>query len=688
MVAAVDRDTEGAQLRGFTPFQYDSGRAQRAQARGNLTASVFGAAADALEFGAALAAKYQAEQDAATQAAEELTAHRTLLEAETASNEEAESIATDTKLSVSERSARAAELLGERLSASTFSSPTVQQRFSKAAETLKHQQRQAFRNKVTKVETQRAGVELSGALESMEKLALTDLEMTIVRMEGLLDARGSLAGLDPVKIESTKQSLRDRWTETAAIDAMNQDPRAALQLFEGGGFPALDPRSRVTLIERSKAEVARLENAARVEQAAAQSGVARQIDSIGRIVDAGLSPKPALMAETRRAARAVGMEGELDAILAGQADEGRFASSTLAEQAAELDAMQTRLDAQGASESDIRALSRKAKIFERTAAAVKADPLTAAAERGVVGELAPLDVSNPQRLAEGLQARRPQAEAASAWAGRAVSVLTRTESAALADMLSGATIAEKQQLIGGLKDGLDDRAFGAMMAQLTPDAPMTAYAGRLGALEAQKAGTRGPMFTPGSASVLVLEGDSLLNPSPAQRAQDGKAPAFPMPTETERREVFNLHVGELFESAPEAFQTMRQATDAAYAAMSAREGDYSGDINEKRYRKALDTVSGGVVEVNGRRVLKPFSMNEDQFIDAIDGTTPAVIDVLGGVEGYSADDAAEAVREGELVNYGEGYAIRDGGRLLQKRGGGVFVWRPAAVAISRWRRPR
>lgn len=687
MVRPVERAEGGPQLDGFQPFMYDSGRAVAAEGRARIGRTLTAVSMEGLDYAARVNAQAEEARRRATIDAEELAAQRTLLEAEADHAEEMEKLAADTSLSVDDRRRMAAETLADRLGAKSFSMPEVQQAYSRGAQSLKAKASQEFRNKVTAIERTRSAAELNAAAEALERMAATDLELAILRMEDLFDREGALAGLDVAKVGEAKQALRERWTETEAIRAINQDPRSALQVLEGEGFAHLDPRSRVTLIDRAKADVARLENAAKAERAAAQATVARQLASIERIVDAGQVPKVEQISETRRAARAVGLEADLDAILAGQADEGRFASSSLAEQAAELQAMQARLDAEGASEADVRTLNRKARIFERTAAAVKADPLAAAEQRGVVGALTPLDVSDPQRLAEGLQGRRAQAETASAWAGRPVSVLTREESAALGGMLSEATIAEKQQLIAGIKQGLDDREFGALMAQLTPDAPMAAYAGRLGALEAQKAGTSGPLFTPGSASALVLEGDSLLNPSPAQRAQDGKAPAFPLPTERDRREAFNQHVGELFESAPEAFQTMRQATDAAYAAMSAREGDYSGEINVKRYRKAIDAVSGGVVDINGRRVLKPFTMTEDQFLDAIDGTTAGVIDALGGVEGYSAEEAAEAVREGEFVNYGEGYAVRDGGRLLQKRGGGVFVWRPAAVAISRWRRP-
>ena len=59
------------------------------------------------------------------------------------------------------------------------------------------------------------------------------------------------------------------------------------------------------------------------------------------------------------------------------------------------------------------------------------------------------------------------------------------------------------------------------------------------------------------------------------------------------------------------------------------------------------------------------------------GVSPTEIAGLGGAAGYSPDEVAEAIRDGGLVNYGDGYAVRDGAHYIMRAdGAGPFVWRP------------
>ena len=40
-------------------------------------------------------------------------------------------------------------------------------------------------------------------------------------------------------------------------------------------------------------------------------------------------------------------------------------------------------------------------------------------------------------------------------------------------------------------------------------------------------------------------------------------------------------------------------------------------------------------------------------------------------------EVAEAIRDGGLANYGDGYAVRDGAHYIMKAdGSGPFLWRP------------
>jgi hypothetical protein len=207
---------------------------------------------------------------------------------------------------------------------------------------------------------------------------------------------------------------------------------------------------------------------------------------------------------------------------------------------------------------------------------------------------------------------------------------------------------------------------------------MVSFAGRLAAEESLN---NEPLAATGSAAALVLEGAALLNPP-----KDSGAKPFPLPKDSDRRFALNDATGSAFAAAPEARESVRQGVDAVYAALSAQAGDYSGVLDSERYRDAVEKVTGGVVRINGAEVIKPHRMPEHEFRNALDAVEAFDVEMLGTVLGYSNAEAAEAIRDGELVNFGDGYAVRDGGKYLIRPDGSVFVWRPSATIARQWRR--
>lgn len=448
-------------------------------------------------------------------------------------------------------------------------------------------------------------------------------------------------------------------------------PEQVLEVLQNGGYPDVSDSVRLRAERGARDEIARRTAEAAREQARAERraearerNADRALTSVGRILDEGVMVDAATLANARSLVIGTAREVELDAMLANYDDRVRFVTHPLWAQAAEVYQRQRQAQTQGVDALGLSELQARERVYASAQEAAKRDPLVAARDRGVIDELPPVDLRTGDALAESLAERRMLADQVSVWTGWTVSPLTKDETAALAQSLAGATTQGRRDLLVGLRRALDEPRYLATLRQLGADSPLPAYAGAL-AVQERQAST----FSPGSASALVLDGDALLHP-----ADGGKA--FPMPTEPERRDVFNDAVREAFEGAPEAYAQVRQAADAAYAALSARAGDYSAEIDDDRYHAAVAKVTGGIVKINGRRVVKPFTLSEEQFRTAIDNTSAAQIAQLGGVAEYTDEQAAEAVREGQLVNYGDGYAVRDGGRLLVGHDGRVFVWRP------------
>ncbi|MGE0373105.1 MAG: hypothetical protein AB7Q01_14655 [Gammaproteobacteria bacterium] len=462
---------------------------------------------------------------------------------------------------------------------------------------------------------------------------------------------------------------------------IESDPAALLVDLQNGRYAGASERTLVQGERATRDELKRLRaeeerRAAKLEamRNAQRHEAERAIDRVGRILDAGVAVDPTVLSTARALAAGTGLEVELNAMLVGYQDRARFASLPLADQAAGLRELQARATTEGADEHDVRELRARERIYAAAVQDVKVDPLQAAIDRNLLPQLAPVDVRDPATLVESLQGRRAAAGIAATFAGRPVSVLTRVEAASVAAALNAGTVRDRAGLLDVLRRGLDDVDFAATLAQLSPDSPLPAYAAGLGLQTPGHA-----LFSPGSPSMLVLEGDALVHPPKGEKA-------FPLPAETDRREEFNATVAGVFDANPEAYRQVRLAADAAYASLSARAGDFSGELDPDRYRDAVQAVTGGVIKVNGKRLVKPHRMTEDQFRDVLDQTTAATVRHLGGVAEYTDEQAAEAIRDGELVNYGpDAYAIRDGGRLLMRADGrGVFTWRPAAAALSRY----
>lgn len=437
----------------------------------------------------------------------------------------------------------------------------------------------------------------------------------------------------------------------------------------------IDPSNHPAIVNQFE-QIARA-RAAEAERREAQAD--RAVDGLEKLAFSGYPLRPqdtaavsAAVQGTPAASRLVALQNEIDNV-------SQFAFMPRNAREFMLTTENKRLREVGVTGGDLSRLERYQKMHVDLADLEENDPLAYGVRQGFFPEPPPLNLASAPAMVDSLKARVAMLDGLSKTHQVAPKLLHPNETDALAVTLNQLPPSDRANFLRTLHAGIDDPDYyAATVAQLAPGAPLTAFAGRLATEEAP--GNR-PLAAAGSASALVLEGDTLLNP-----LKDSGAKPFPLPKDNVRREEFNAHTGEIFASAPEAYATMRKAVDAAYATLSAQAGDYSAEINEDRYRDAIDRVTGGVVEVNGRRIIKPYLMTEDSFTDTLDAVAAFDVEFLGGVQGHTSAEAAAAVREGELVNYGDGYAVLDGGKYLLKNSGEVFVWRPAATLVRPFRR--
>jgi hypothetical protein len=214
----------------------------------------------------------------------------------------------------------------------------------------------------------------------------------------------------------------------------------------------------------------------------------------------------------------------------------------------------------------------------------------------------------------------------------------------------------------------NNRAFLSVMNQVAPDSPVTAVAGSI--LIAQMPVTvSGGLFgsdavlQPRNVSGLMLEGEALLNPTKADKAQDGRGAKFPMPKEADLQQAFNDYAGKAFRGDGKGYETAYQAFKAYYAGSANRKGILSTDLTTegaKIAKEAAAAATGGVINYNTLgEVMKPWGMDDGTFKNRASAEFDKAM-VANGMKGSAFDNLSayglQSVGTGRyLLTNGAGY---------------------------------
>lgn len=301
------------------------------------------------------------------------------------------------------------------------------------------------------------------------------------------------------------------------------------------------------------------------------------------------------------------------------------------------------------------------KAADQVNAARQADPVAYAMQNNI-GGAEPLNFQDPKAFTAEMTKRQGIASTMQSVFGAPYSLLTKAEASTLSRGFDTMTTQQRLGYLGSLKTALSDPvAYRSVMQQIAPDSPVTAMAGMI--LSKQQ-----PIVVPhmiGSDDVyqqqdvagLILEGEALINPTKADKKEDGKGKVFPMPKEQDLRDQFTNAVGKAFAADPRGADFAYQAVKAYYAGKSARIGDISGIVDSGRLKESINAVVGGVTDINGKgEVVRPWGMSENSFKDgtkraydaamAANGYTGTQLDTFGAYGLQSAGDSKYMLRSG------------------------------------------
>lgn len=313
------------------------------------------------------------------------------------------------------------------------------------------------------------------------------------------------------------------------------------------------------------------------------------------------------------------------------------------------------------------------QAIQQTREARAEDPV-GFAQVAKIGNAAPLDFENADAFVANLSTRKGLAEAMTTLYGAPYKLLSDKERTQLTAGLQRQSPEKKMVTLNRVRTALpDDRAFLSLMAEIAPDSPVTAAAGAMSVLQKPAATTgmfgwvKDAPYVPQDVAALLLEGEALLNPTKATKAEDGKGTVLPMPPDKEMRATFNEQLGAAFAGSPRMASDTYQAVRAYYAAKAARAGDLSGELNPDRLDEAIEAVTGGTSEVGNGVTLRPWGMSEDRF-------QQAVRDEFGRkVKSSAYPDAVLDRFRLEIAGPGQYVLVSGTGYLLDKQGQPVVL---------------
>lgn len=281
---------------------------------------------------------------------------------------------------------------------------------------------------------------------------------------------------------------------------------------------------------------------------------------------------------------------------------------------------------------DLEDYSSMIAADEELQAEAEKDGYSLGVKQGLIEDV-PFDATDP----ESLSAKVSQADILSRHYGVDVSPLSDTEATALSGAIDDMDYKEKTQLALTLSQA--PSLWGQIASK---NQAQFAMAGAIGDTDV--------MMT-------VFKGQDIL---------DAGNLALKLPRD-EYMPVFNDLVEDVY--GTENKSAMLKSALAYYAASGDQEMFDDGD-----FKAAIEAVSGGIGKINSFKVELPRGVFEDDFEDFIDNFSTDDIAAMGGVSGYTPEQAQELIQDGRIKSVGSNrYEVIVGNAKLMNAEGTPFT---------------
>ena len=518
--------------------------------------------------------------------------------------------------------------------------------------------------------------------------------------EGILDKLGKQAGLpgaDMATISTQIDSLDDigrtaygagwdkrkqDWKDNTWDARLNQQAMATRndvaginalqkQITEGEYADKLDSNRRNTLvakldgyktslIQRNEAAAAR---AARQQEAALKRAEA-EFNTFQGIADKGAILSPEYVDRAIAATKGTPYQAGIVALSKQAQEVGGLAFQPIRNQQATLDNIDRMIAKGGRTPELDKRREQIDKVLRASQNDLKENGLRAGLERGVINDLAPIDVSSPEAMAGSFAKRIEQADHVSAWAGKSVSPLDAAEADQVRSILEVLPARQRAQAVSTIAQAVGPRYATAIAQQLdAKDKPLAL------AFATSNTQTSTGRYT----SELILKGATAIKDG-AVAKDDKKVTGWKATIASELDGIFPNEV---------AAQAAKESAYYIAAGLAAENGgSVSGDDIKRSVRLAID---GSIIERNGKRLPVPAGWSSSDLEAGLRNVpTSAIIKQapdgnvrVGGVEMPAADFVTSLPGQ-ELMYAGQGrYAVIVKGRPVTNAEG-----RPIIIGVK------
>lgn len=504
-----------------------------------------------------------------------------------------------------------------------------------------------------------------GIREKLERDAVERL--SAAAGEGILKQPGGAQAILDLTGASSPKGRKGREGATT--------PDAAERVASNPILSSMTPQALQGLIDKASGLVAQqqaAQDAAMLRAAAEQDRRLKHAEAEFKVfqamTDKGTALAPGYIESALQATAGTPYQTGIRAMAQQAQETGGFARLPASQQRQALAAVDAEIAQNGRSPALDKRREALEKVVRGTEADLKAEPLTAGLQRGVIASFQPIQFGGGiEGLLPQVQQRTQQAAAVGQWAGRPVSPFTSDETRDLFTRIASQPAAQRSQTLAALSQSMPPDQAQALAAQLDSQSKSDQNRGFAAALQAGADRTTAGRYT----SEIILKG--------MQALQDKTIKEEKTPVDGWRGKIAKI-TGEVYRNPREA----EFMADKARFILAGKVAEGASG-SERDVTEAINLAAGGIVrEHNGQRIPLPVSVETpSQFRDRLKALKPEQLSLPDGkvyvntgaaVQAMPAAEFLATLPDAKLTYWKRGmYFVQAGGTFAAKADGNPVV---------------